>query len=391
MSGKFTERFVQRLDRLDSREVGEYLLGLAREKGLLENIFNSMQEGLLVIDSAGIIALLNHSAGHLLDLTSGAVGSSYKESIHDPGLMDIVEQGFEVRGQALVREFVVIHPQPRWVRLSRTALRDGEGRFRGIMLVLNDITRERKAEEEINLVERLDFVSHLTAGVAHEIGNPISSLSVQIQLIERQIRSLEESPFREKLRKTVFIVREELNRLDQIVRQFLQGLRPKQLVLRERDLVTVVEEVLELVEEELREKGISLNREYPGKGIRGRMDVNLIKQAIINLIKNAVQAMPEGGKITIRMEKEDAYIKFSITDQGVGIPREKISRLFEPFFTTKETGSGLGLLVVYKALRQHGGYVEVTSEPGEGTTFTIWLPQRPERIKLLPAGRGGNR
>jgi len=117
------------------------------------------------------------------------------------------------------------------------------------------------------------------------------------------------------------------------------------------------------------------------------MDAGLIKQAIINLIKNAVQAMPGGGEISIRLEKEDAYLKFSITDQGTGIPPEKINRLFEPLFTTKETGSGLGLLVVYKALRQHVGYVEVTSQPGEGTTFTIWLPQRPERIKLLPAGR----
>jgi two-component system, sporulation sensor kinase E len=386
MTGKFTERFVQRLNHLDSRKVGEYLLELAREKGLLENIFNSMQEGLLVIDSSGIIVLLNHSAGRQLDLSSSSIGSLYKQSIHDPGIRDIVKQGFEVQSQALVREFIVIHPQPRWIRLSRTALRDGDEKFRGIMLVLNDITRQRKSEQETNLVERLDFLSHLTAGVAHEIGNPLSSLSIQVQLIERQIRSMNESPFRNKLKKTVLIIKEELGRLDQIVRQFLQTLRPRQLTLREKDLAALLEEVLAVVEEELREKGIKLIREYPREGIQGSMDVNLIKQAIINLIKNAVQAMPEGGDITIRMEKKDAYIKFSITDQGTGIPREKINRLFEPLFTTKETGSGLGLLVVYKALRQHGGYVEVTSQPGEGTTFTIWLPRRPERIKLLPAG-----
>ena len=389
MTGKFTERFVQRLDQLDSRKVGEYLLGLAREKGLLENIFNSMQEGLLVIDSSKTIAMVNHAAGRLLDLPSESVGSLFYESIRDPGLRDIIEQGFEVPGQVLIREFIVVHPQPRWVRMSRTSLRDADGKFRGIMLVLNDITRQRKSEQETNRVERLDFLSHLTAGVAHEIGNPLSSLSIQIQLIERQVNSMEVSPFRDKLRKRILIIKEELLRLDQIVTQFVQTLRPEPLILRKENLVKVVEEVLELVEEELREKGISLNRDYPQESILGRMDSGLMKQAIINLIKNAVQAMPGGGEISIRMEKEDAYLKFSITDQGTGIPREKINRLFEPLFTTKETGSGLGLLVVYKALRQHGGYVEVTSQPGEGTTFTIWLPQRPERIKLLPAG-GGN-
>ena len=391
MTEKFTERFVQRLDQLDSRKVGEYLLGLAREKGLLENIFNSMQEGLLVVDSSKTIAMVNHAAGRLLDLSPNSVGSLFDQSIHDPGLRDIIEQGFEVPGQVLVREFIVVHPQPRWVRMSRTSLRDADGKFRGIMLVLNDITRQRKSEQETNLVERLDFLGHLTAGVAHEIGNPLSSLSIQVQLIERQVNSMEDSPFRDKLRKRISIIKEELLRLDQIVAQFLKTLRPEPLILKKEDLVTVVEEVLELVEEELKEKGISLNREFPSEGIMGRMDSGLMKQAIINLIKNAVQAMPGGGEISIRLEKEDAYLKFSITDQGTGIPREKINRLFEPLFTTKETGSGLGLLVVYKALRQHGGYVEVTSQPGEGTTFTIWPPQRPERIKLLPAGGGGDR
>ncbi len=386
MTGKFTERFVERLDHLDHRKVGEYLLSLAREKGLLENIFNSMQEGVLVIDSSGTIALLNHAAARFLDLAGDSIGRPFDRAIQDPGLRDIIGQGFEVPGQALIREFIVIHPQPRWVRLSRTSLRDGEGAFRGIMLVLTDITRQRKTEQEINLVERVDFLSHLTAGVAHEIGNPLSSLAIQIQLMERQVRRLN-PPLREKLLKTITLIREELHRLDQIVIQFLGTLRPESLHLHEKDLVVLVEEILALVAEELKEKGISLKRLYPPKGIRGRMDESLIKQAILNLIKNAAQAMPGGGEITIRLEKEAAYLKFAITDQGVGIPREKINRLFEPLFTTRETGSGLGLLVVYKALRQHGGYVEVTSQPGEGTTFTIWLPQRPERIKLLPAGQ----
>ena len=234
--------------------------------------------------------------------------------------------------------------------------------------------------------ERLDFLGHLTAGVAHEIGNPISSLFIQTQLIERQIVRLP-SPQREKISRTLSIIREELRRLDGIVRQFLKTLRPETLQLHGNDLAEVVEEVAELVERELNEKNISLVREYAGGDIRGRMDKDLIKQAVLNLIKNAAQAMAGGGEITIRLERENAYLKLAVSDQGTGIPGEKIPRLFEPFFTTKETGSGMGLLVVYKAIRQHGGYVEVSSQAGEGTTFTIWLPRRPRKIKLLPAGK----
>ena len=385
MGKRFTERLIERLERLDHRELGGYLLGMAREKGLLENILNSMQEGLLVVRPEGTISLLNHSAARFLDIPAGSAGRAFPEVIEDPGLRAIIEQGLEVPGQALVREFIMIHPRPRWVRLSRTGLRDGEGKFRGVLLLLSDITRQRKAEAETTLTERLNFLGHLTAGVAHEIGNPVSSLFIQAQLLERQTRELD-PPQREKLSRTISIIRQELRRLDGIVRQFLKALRPETLHLREDDLAEVVEEVAALVEEELRRKNITLVREYSPGEIRGRMDKDLVKQAVLNLLKNAAQAMAKGGEITIRLEREDSYLKLAVSDQGTGIPGEQINRLFEPFFTTRETGSGMGLLVVYKAIRQHGGYVEVSSKPGEGTTFTIWLPRRPRKIKLLPAG-----
>ncbi len=386
MSKRFTERLIERIEHLDHRELGGYLVGLAREKGLLENIFNSMQEGLLVVRPEGTIGLLNSSAARLLDIPAGAAGRAFAAAIEDPELQAIIEQGLEVPGQALVREFIMVHPQPRWVRLSRSGLSDGEGNFRGVLLILADITRQRKAEAETSLVERLNFLGHLTAGVAHEIGNPISSLFVQAQLLERGARGLP-PPQREKFSRTIALFQEELRRLDGIVRQFLRTLRPESLHLHEYDLAEVAEEVAELTEAELRAKGIALVRKFPPGDVRGRMDKNLVKQAILNLIKNAAQAMPGGGEITIRLEGEETYLKLAVSDQGIGIPGDRISRIFEPFFTTRESGSGMGLLVVHKAIRQHGGYVEVSSLPGEGTTFTIWLPRRPKKIKLLPAGK----
>lgn len=379
----FLERLIERLDRLDRREVGDYLVNLAREKGLLESIFNSLREGLLVIDPGGMIVFINHAAGRLLDISSESAGQFIGDKIEDPLLLSIIKEGMEIPEQSLVKEFKVMQPRPAWVRLSRSSLRDEEDQVRGIMLLLSDITRERKTEEEINLAERLDFLIHLTAAVAHELGNPLSSLAIHIQLIERSIRKVAGEPGK-KLLKSALIIKEEIERLHEIVDQFLKALRPAPLDLSDQNLEKIIKEVLALVGDELKEKNIAVAESYPGKGEKGRVDKNLIKQAILNLIKNAAQAMTSGGKIWIKLEKENVYFKLSVTDQGVGIPPEKIPRIFEPFYTTKERGSGLGLLVVYKIVRQHGGSVEVRSRPGRGTTFILWLPQRPEKIKLLP-------
>ena len=185
--------------------------------------------------------------------------------------------------------------------------------------------------------------------------------------------------------ETTAIIKEEIHRLDQLLSQFLNILRPETLELSEENLEEVLEEVIRLLEESLRRQGIRVIRQYPPEEITGKMDKNLIKQAILNLLKNAAQAMPRGGNITLRIDADDQYLQLSIFDQGTGITGEKIPLIFDPFYTTRETGTGLGLLVVYKILRRHGGYLEVKSEEERGTVFTIWLPRRPEQIKLLPA------
>ena len=380
----FLERLIERLDRLDRRELEDYLVNLTREKGLLQSIFNSLREGLLVIDPEGRIVFINRAATSLLDIPAESEGQFASDTIEDPLLLSIVKEGLELPEQSLVKELQVMHPRPAWVRLSRSSLRDQDGEVRGIMLLLSDISRERKAEEEVNLAARLDFLIHLTAAIAHELGNPLTSLTIHIQLMERLIREIG-GEAGEKLLRSALIIREEIKRLDEIVEQFLRALRPAPLDLSDQNLKAIIEQVLALVSDELKERNISVKCSYPREGLRGLLDKNLIKQAMLNLIKNAAQAMMPGGEILVKLEKEDFYFKISVTDRGVGIPPEKIPRIFEPFYTTKERGSGLGLLVVYKIMRQHGGSVEVKSRPGRGTTFILWLPQRPEKIKLLPS------
>ena len=379
----FLERLIDRLDRLDRQEVGDYMLGLAREKGLLENIFNSMQEGLVVIDPFARIAFFNLAAARLLSLPADSLGRPAEEIIADPELKEIVRQGLELPEQSLVRDFQTTQPSPRWIRLSRSSLCDREGQVRGILLLFGDITRQRRADEEASVSERMDGLAFLTATVAHELGNPLSSLAIHVQLLERSVRNLP-AKASASLLLSVAVVKEELNRLDAIIVQFLKALRPAPLQLAEEEMGSLAEEVRDLVAEELKRRGIAIAIERPADPMPGTVDRNAIKQVLLNLIKNSAQAMPRGGTIRLSLRREKTHLVLAVTDEGRGIPTLEMPRIFGPFFSTREGGSGLGLLVVYKIVRQHGGTIEVVSAPARGTVFTVRIPQRPERIKLLP-------
>ncbi|MCX6349413.1 MAG: ATP-binding protein [Candidatus Aureabacteria bacterium] len=386
----FLERLIERLDRLDRQEVGDYLLGLAREKGLLENIFNSMQEGLVVIDPFARIAFFNTAAARLLSLPADSLGRPAEEIIADPELKEIVRQGLELPEQSLVRDFQTTQPSPRWIRLSRSSLCDREGQVRGILLLFGDITRQRRADEEAGVSERMDGLAFLTATVAHELGNPLSSLAIHVQLLERSVRNLP-AKASASLLLSVAVVKEELNRLDAIIAQFLKALRPAPLQLAEEEMGSLAEEVRDLVAEELKRRGIAIAIERPADPMPGMVDRNAIKQVLLNLIKNSAQAMPRGGAIRLSLRREKTHLVLAVTDEGRGIPTLEMPRIFGPFFSTREGGSGLGLLVVYKIVRQHGGTIEVVSAPARGTVFTVRIPQRPEQIKLLPPVSGQGR
>jgi len=383
----FLDRLIERLDRVDRQEVGDYLLGLAREKGLLENIFDSMQEGLMVTDPSARIAFFNRAAGRLLGLSPESRGRPLEEFIADPGLREIALQGLGLPEQSLVRDFQTVPPPRRWIRLSRSSLRDGEGQVRGMLLLFSDITRQRRADEEASVSERMDALVFLTATVAHELGNPLSSLAIHVQLLERAVRQRAETSSAPLL-SSIAVVKEELARLDGIIVQFLKALRPAPLQLEEHDLVAVANDVRRLMEEELKGKGISIRIESPPEPVRGVIDRNLIKQAVLNLVKNSAQAMPRGGTVRMIIGREAAHLSLRVRDEGEGMATGEMGRIFEPFSSNREGGSGLGLLVVYKIVRQHGGAIEVTSEPSRGTTVTVRLPQRPERIRLLPPVSG---
>jgi signal transduction histidine kinase len=278
-------------------------------------------------------------------------------------------------------------------------------------LILNDATEARQKTFEAIESERIHSLTLLAASVAHEIGNPLNALHIHLQLMERQIKKLKNpavnaGPARflrrnvkadgvsadtaeaaEKLEHYLEVAKGEISRLDYIITQFLQAIRPSASQMAPGSLNDVAEETLELLRPELENRGLNIKEKLARRVPLTPMDAGQIKQVLVNLIKNAMQAMTRNGTLTVQTGSTPDAVWVSIADTGGGIPRAQISHIFEPFYTTKTKGPGLGLMIVQRIVRQHGGHIEVESDVGQGTTFRVSLPLHERPQKLLGSAK----
>jgi signal transduction histidine kinase len=263
----------------------------------------------------------------------------------------------------------------------------------GSLIYIEDITEKRGKEARLRRAENLASLTTLAAGVAHEIKNPLGSLSIHIQLIQKTLAAGEAEgkanaktggSYNKTIDKYLSVVNEEIARLNQIVVDFLFAVRPMDMELRYGSINSLIAEVAEFVSFELKEARIEcvlgLQEDLPSINF----DERFMKQALLNLIKNAMAAMEGGGTLTIKTKaQDDGTILITFADTGVGISDENLPKIFEPYFTTKETGSGLGLTLVFKIIREHQGEITVKSRPGEGTAFIITLPVPQKERRLI--------
>jgi signal transduction histidine kinase len=252
-------------------------------------------------------------------------------------------------------------------------------------MILRDITESRRSVQQTIESERLNALTLLAAGVAHEIGNPLNSLNIHLQLMERRVGNLE-SPTREELQESIDIARAEIGRLDSIVTQFLRAIRPSKPQLHPENINTIVDESVRFFAPEIQDRDIVVEQELRSDLPLLELDGEQMKQAFYNIIKNSFEAMKRRGVLHIRTDRDDTHVLVSFTDTGGGISAENLSRIFEPYFTTKSTGTGLGLLIVRRIVREHGGELSVESSEGKGLTLTIRLPYIDRRVRMLEAG-----
>ena len=382
------DRVLGRLDTLDAVNLTNLVQRLAREHGLFEDIFNTLQEGILVIGENGEIEYANLSAHRLIGLkTDDLTGSVLWRLV--PGLRPSIETSFDDAAHDLpvvAREIELSYPEPRVVRLYMVPFK-GEGRdsARRFAVILSDITREKQSTEDRIESERTSSILLLAAGVAHELGNPLNSLTIHLQLIERKLKKLKAVKDKEAvaLAESIRVCQTEVSRLDGIITNFLEAIRPRPPDLAETNLTDVLDEVLRFQQRELEDRGIEVEAETSSDLPVVMADRNQLKQVFFNLTKNAMEAMSPGGKLRIRARSDDDNVYLLFGDTGAGIKQEDLGKLFQPYHTTKTGGHGLGLMIVQRILREHGGQVGIESKEGVGTLVTLQFPQKNRRVKLL--------
>ena len=396
----FVEKVLGRIDVLDPLDLQSFVERLARERSFLETLFNTIEDGVLVANSEGKIIYLNNAVTHLFGYDEVELMGKAIEHLLPDLDWDFLKAMDMEGSQVLVRrEFDLSYPKPRFIRLYAAPL-DGqiEGST-GMALILHDATEVREQTYDVIESERIQALTLLAASVAHELGNPLNALSIHLQLIEREIRKLrpssclvnldndhqkiEISDIYSKLEKYVSVAKGEVGRLDYIITQFLQAIRPARPNLKKNSLNDIIEETIELLRPELKNRGQSLKLNLNEALPLAFFDAGQIKQSLINLIKNSMQAMSTGGELIIKTGEAEEGVWISLTDTGCGIPQEQIKQIFEPYYTTKEKGSGLGLMIVQRIVRDHDGRLELTSHGSKGATFRIWLPKEQRMPRLL--------
>lgn len=253
------------------------------------------------------------------------------------------------------------------------------------MAVLSDVTAERVQTEDRVESERIDSIVTLAAGVAHEVGNPLNAIGIHLQLLEREAAKLGDTPSARKVRESAAVCRSEIARLDGIVRDFLGAVRPAPPVLADTDLVAVVADAVALLRDQMEQLGVRVSVDV-ASGVPPILgDRNQVKQALFNVLKNALEAMDRGGEIDVAIAHDDEWVSVEVRDTGVGIPVERLTRVFDAYYTTKGSGAGVGMLILLRIMRAHGGTVDIRSTPGSGTAVTLRFPLRHRRVRTLEA------
>ncbi|MGC4015058.1 MAG: ATP-binding protein [Luteolibacter sp.] len=384
MKSGFLEKLVARLDKVEPGEIQQIVARLIREKGFLEQVFEALLEGVILLDPEGTIAFVNRAA-------CGFFGLDPEKAIGEPlsrQVRGLVWESLAKPGRTVSRDLEVFYPENRFLNFYLAPISADEGPETappGYVMLVRDLTRTRAEAQETLENERLNALTLLAAGVAHEIGNPLNSLDIHLQLLGRRLRKLPPGD-RAPLEENLATARGEIQRLDAILKQFLSAVRPTAPRRERTDLNAILHETLRLLEPELASRHIAVELDLAENLPPAEIDGGQFQQVFYNLLRNAYQALREGGRITLRTRASDYEYRIAIEDNGTGISPEHMGSIFEPYRTTKASGSGLGLLIVRRIVREHGGEIEINSEEGHGTRIAIFLPRGERTVRLLGQG-----
>ena len=365
---------------------------LEEVKGLARNILQSIPTGVLTLNRDGIITAVNPTAEAALKRSSGALlGCSY-ESVFAEGetirgvLHDALRLHHYVSQQDLAYE-----SQDRarhTIRVSTAELKGDEDQPTGVLLQAQDVTEWLALEQRVHVAEKLAALHTLSAGVAHELRNPLSAVDLNLHLLEEGLK--EKGVLETQEARYIHILNAECRRLSVILDNFMKFARSGPVGLHEVDMKTVIDHIVALMRFEAEEHKVRLEQVMDEDISPVLGDETQISQMLVNIIVNAFQAMPSGGWCKISAAQREVngktWVEIAVTDSGAGIAKGQLSRLFEPFYTTKSSGTGLGLAIAYRIMQDHGGTIQVSSDPGHGTTIVAQFPAVLDSLRKAGVG-----
>ena len=380
---RFVKKALEKAPRIDKSQLESLLALVVAEHELYEASLHSLPSGFVVLDTTHRILFHNKAAERLVPFAPGSEGSDKPvwTQLRDADVANFLRQALESDQTSLTREFVLDAASgPRILSFALMPL-VLDGRIQGTMLLVQDVTEHKSRESRLRRAESLASLTTLAAGVAHEIKNPLGSMGIHIQLIQRALKSGKPID-RTTVDHDLEVINEEINRLNGIVVDFLFAVRPMDTTLVLGSLNKIVAELAEFLGPELAQAGIRSTLDLEKGDDTILVDERFLKQALLNLVKNSMHAMTDGGQLTFSTKKSVDGMRFRLVDTGSGIPDDVLEKIFEPYFTTKDFGSGLGLTLVYKIVKEHGADIQVNSKVGQGTTVTIQFPP-PQRTPAL--------
>ena len=378
---KILKKFIDILDKVDINQIKTFLNDLYDNICKMMRIFDLNNEGIIVFDSSSKVKYANRKAIEVLKFESveDVLDKSLEEVIYNKDIRAYLKNKIEKEEPIIEEEHIMGVPHVRVMRVNLIPIRDNTNKVIFFLFRFADITRKKMEEIKLRRQDNIESMKYLASGLAHEIKNPLASIGIHLDLILRYI-SKEKTEFESKNQviNIVNILKEELDRLNSIVQDFLSSIRPISLDLRRVDIVELVNDTINFLKYDLESRNVKIEF-FPEDGLPPVFgDNRYLRVVFINLLKNAMESFDdykvENKIITIKMFENYPYIEIIVKDNGKGIDSKYIDKIFTPYFTTKENGNGIGLTLVHKIITEHQGNIRVESEKGVGTTFHIILP-----------------
>ena len=376
---KFLDRFSEHIEALDQQSRQAYILRLTRERGFFETVIDAVDERILVIDRSLKIRYHNRAAKEMLSLPDDLRKVRLSQLLQDIDWQQILlSDGGEEWSRLAHQEVEILYPARKYIQLYLVPLPEAP-ELAAVML--RDVTESRSRTSSELERETFQAISLLASGVAHEIGNPLNSLYLNLQILEKSLE--DEEIDREEAKEMLLACKSEVERLDSIIHGFLTDLRPTPPEFHPVDIRSLIIDVLKFMRSEIENRKITVDCEWQNVTIPVQADSKQLKQAFYNIIRNAAQAMGNGGTLQISGYAANDFFVLEFADSGCGITPEQLSGVFKAFQSYKAGGNGIGMLVVERVFRAHGAEFGITSEPGRGTVFQVKFPIGTRRMRML--------